>query len=261
MHAHAIASVRAEWLSRSRSPRAAAVFDRLVAAEEVLAGAGASSLHELFASLERAGGTAAAGAGQVGAVGGATPHWEIVAALIRRFDTDELVGLGLVAALSPGLLKVARRLDWGQGGPWPDAQCFAADLVSETWLVLREAAGTTLAYPERTVIDRLRRRLAHRRSSFQQATQREAPSDDAALAETVDRQPGTWSEPRRGSTLESLAAALAGVDHPVLRREDVRLVFETRVLGYSIAELAQRGAGCRRTLELRRCRAEALLCA
>ncbi len=256
MHAHAIASVRCEWATRSRSPQAAAVLERLVAVEPVLAGIRAASLHELFGWLE-----GRPDRGFDTSSRPVTPHWEVVAGLIRQFHTDELIGLGLVAALSPGLLGVAKRLDWGQGGPWPDAQAFAADLVSETWLVLRDVGGTTLTYPERTVIERLRRRLAHHRAQFQKASRREAPTEDESLAASLDRPLGAWSEPRRGSTLESLAAALTRIDDRTVARDDVRLIFETRVLGYSIAELVERGHGCRRTLEHRRGRAEALLCA
>ena len=248
MHANAIAAIRAEWARRSRSPHAAAVLDQLVAAEPELAAVAATSLEGLFAALEQPGAST-------------TQHWRVVAALIRRFETDELVGLGLVAALSPALLRVARRLDWGHGGPWTDAQSFAADLISETWFVLSDMAGQSFDYPERAIVDRLRRRLAHHRSRFQAGQQREAPTEASTLEGSANRRDRFLGEPRRATTLDALAVALTDfAAHPV-GRDDLRLVFATRVLGYSIAELAARGEGCRRTLEYRRVRAEAALCA
>jgi hypothetical protein len=248
MHAHAIAAVRAEWTARCRTAHASAVLDRLVDAEPELTTVQATNLGQLFAAIDQP-------------TGCAVEHWRIVAALIRQFDTDELVGLGLVATLSPALLRVARRLDWGQGGPWPDAQSFATDLVTETWLVVSDMAGESYAYPERAVIDRLRRRLVHHRARFQAGQQRETPTEDSTLSGSTDGLVGFACEPRRATTLDSLAVALSGFDAHLVRREDLRLVFATRVLGYSIAELADRGEGCKRTLEYRRSRAEAVLCA
>lgn len=251
MHADAISTLRAEWAARSRSAGADGLLARLTTAEPVLAALGAADLAGMFASLDRPRPSG-------------PKHWEVVTALIRQLDADELVGLGLVTALAPGLLSVARRLEWGRDGAWRDRHEFATDLVSETWLVLRDLAGTTVAYPERTVLDRVRRRMAHQRARHQSASRREAPTQDATLAASLDapaESAAAWSGPQRETTLDSLAAALRGAEGPALRRDDVRLVFETRVLGYSIAELAERGEGCRRTLEHRRGRAEALLCA
>lgn len=98
MDLHAITSVRNDWAARSKGPAALAVFDRLVASEADLAALGADNLAELFSALARAPGSAP------------VAHFEVASALIRQFHADELVGVGLLAALVPGLVGVARSL-------------------------------------------------------------------------------------------------------------------------------------------------------
>ena len=192
---------------------------------------------------------------------GLSCRWWVLAALVRQFDQDELVGLGLIAALCPALLRVAARLEWGRDGPWIGPESFGTDLVTEAWIVLSEMAGQTFCYPARALAQRVRRRLAHRRTNFQARARREPPTPEETLDESIGADRFVGGAPLRPSTLDDLAAVLTGDGHGAVGRDELRLVFVTRVLGYSVAELVDRGEGTRGTLQYRRERAEALLCA
>ena len=254
MQLHAITSVRNDWAIRSKGPAALAVFEQLVANEADLAALGAANLAELFEALAAPSGTCA------------VAHWDVTSALVRQFHADELVGIGLLAALVPGLVSVARSLSWGRGGPWDDAESFAGDLMATAWTVLAQLGGTTVDYPERRVLERARRRLSEQRTSAQRHAERTSSYSSCGPSRTgrggsdgrdrefelEDRQPL--------SVLESLAIALGRLDHPAIRHDDVRLLFVHRVLGYSLAEFAELTGEKVAALKYRRHRAETHLC-
>lgn len=254
MTAAPICAVAHDWLVRSRRPHARAVLERLQALEPDLARTGAASLVELLAHVSDPPPDAP------------VPHWLVTAALVRRLEVDELVGVGILAALRPGLLAVARRLHWGRGGPWSGSDAFAGDLVSTSWDVLRSVAGTTLAYPERTVLRRVRQRLEWQRTALRRCTASERPVADVELMGRLVPVAvlAAACEDVRVTTLpvlDALGAALAATSRPGLPREDLALVFAHRVLGFSLREIASRQHLATTTVRLRSRRAEEVLCA
>ncbi len=258
-----------DWLARVHRPPAGAVHAALVAAEPDLAATGAAGLAQLVAYLSEP------------PPGAAIPHWRVTAALIRQLRYDELVGLTLLVALRPGIVALGRRLDWGAGGPWPDQQAFVAELLSTTWHVLASVAGTTLEFPERTVLRRVGQRLAALRASARRRHERERPvavfepdeqwtghrgADGWATLESAAPklravEPGADLRLCTLSTLDALGAALGEVPESVLATRDVAIVYAHRVLGYSLREIAARSAQATTTVRLRCRRAEAVLCA
>lgn len=196
-------------------------------------------------------------------------HWDLTSALIRQFHTSELVGLGLLNALLPGLVHVAHTLSWGRDGPWQDPEAFAADLLTTAWTVLETMGGSSVAYPERRVLDRVRRQLGHQREAAHRHAQRAWPISSQPSVRLA--RPGLARYPIRDqvldceevhpiSVLESLAIALERVGGVEIPREDAKLLFAHRVLGYSLAELAAQSGEKIAALKYRRRRAEAILC-
>jgi DNA-directed RNA polymerase specialized sigma24 family protein len=263
MPAAAISAIGHDWSVRSRRPHALEVLHALQRAEPDLAATGAVTLSELFEHVSRPPASAC------------VPHWRVTAALLRRIELDELVGVGLLAALQPGLIAVARQLDWGRGGPWPDAEAFAGDLVSTAWDVLASVAGTTVPFPERTLLRRTRQRLAGQRRASRRRLEREHLVADVELAgdevAAVARRPGqsraappeTSSDVRLATlpVLDALGGALSGVAAGELPVGDVAIVYAHRVLGYSLREIAARSRLGITAVRLRSHRAEEVLCA
>ncbi len=232
----AITSLRRDWAVRSRRPRADKVFEALVAAEPDLAAVGARDLAGLVRALSEP------------PLCCTVSHWQIANALLRQFELDRLVGLGLLNSLVPGLLRIGRSMDWGRGGPWDDVEAFACELLATAWSVLSRMGGETFDYPERCALDRVRaalcdqRRTARCRERKLRCTSLSSPppgrprgrsgrGEEEADWELEDRQPL--------SVLESLAMALRSLGPTTLAPSDVRLIFARRVLGYSLREIAE----------------------
>lgn len=259
MELRAVAAVQREWAGRRSGAHAAALLGELCGREPSLAAVGAGSLAELVAAVRppAEAGPAVGGPDRSRPVEG----WEVASALVRQVRVDELVGLGLLDALVPGLVALGGKLDWGRGGPWDDVDGFGADLVTTTWLILDGAAGTTLCFPFRTILDRARKHLAAQREAARRRAGREQwhPLIEGESA-AVGRHAALIIDRRPVSLLETLATALAGPGASLLAREDVRLLFRNRVLGYSLAELAADSGQSVAALRGRRHRAEAALC-
>lgn len=257
----AFVGVTHEWAARARGGHAAVVLETLLAREVDLAATGVRSVPELLAHITDP------------PLGATVPHWRVTASLVRCFALDDLVGLTLLVALQPGLVAIGRQLDWGRGGPWTDSATFTADLVSTTWDVLASVAGSTVDYPERTVLRRVRQRLAWQRRAVRRRVERERPVADVELAGGDDphtpRRPG-WRPSVAGETagdvrlttlpvLDALGAALREVRGAELAAGDVAIVYAHRVLGYSLREIAARSSMPTTTVRLRCQRAEELL--
>lgn len=235
MDLSAITNLKNEWKRRSRSKHADAVFSRLVVNEPVLNGAGLRSLADLARSQQ----------------GLFEEPWEVTAALVRQFALDELVGLALLVRLSPGLLATAREFDWGRTPPWSSAEALAADVVSTGWEVLAQYGGTTLAYPERTILRTIRRRLGSQRSAARRRSLREQLAGGGA---------DDFSDPAPIPVLDELALALRLHKSQVPRR-DLQLIFDHRVLGLTFREIAAASGVSVSAIEQRSYRAESALCA
>jgi hypothetical protein len=237
MNLTAITNIRRDWERSSRLPRAQTLLLELASREPDIAALSASTLQEAMVSS------------------GFTPlpgveTWRITAALLRQFQLDQLVGLGLIVRLSPGLIAMAGSFGWGRDAPWGDVDAFSCDLVRSAWEVLHHLGGRTIAYPERTILRRTYDQLHRQRRSAQYR----ASYEELAGERTIE-----YADPHPISVLDELAFALSK-KHEV-RKQDLQLIYRHRVLGLTFPELAAASGTSVRALEQRSHRAEAALCA
>jgi hypothetical protein len=176
----------------------------------------------------------------------------LIRVMLREAALDPLVVRCLMQALIPGLLTVAGRLRWGQGGDWDDGSEFFSEMLSTTWMVVTEWAGQDRPYAVLDLLSAIRCRMRRQLFRARDARQRQ-----------VQMTPGV-PEPRavRSETdLEVLARALIDLHHEGMRSEDVEVLYAHHVLGFSIAELAQVTGRDRRSLSARRDRGRSRVCA
>jgi hypothetical protein len=176
----------------------------------------------------------------------------LVRVLLREAGSDPFVSRLLVQALVPGLVTVAKRLQWGKGGEWRDATEFFGDVLATTWLVLQEWCGQDRPYAVLDLLSAIRCRL--RRQLFRAKDQG---------SHTTTLQP-EHTETRAGpaeTDLEKLAQLLIEQHLEGMYADDVRVLYAQHVLGFSIAELAVITGRDRRVLYARRDRGRRRLCA
>jgi hypothetical protein len=176
----------------------------------------------------------------------------VVRVLLREAGADPFIPRLLVQVLVPGLITVARKLQWGKGGEWRDGTEFFGDLLATTWIVLQEWSGQDRPYAVLDLLSAVRCRL--RRQLFRAKDQGEHIT--SLRNEHVDRWIG-----RAESDLEGLARTLIDLRKEGMRREDVQVLYAQHVLGYSIAELTALTGRGRRALYARRDRGRRRLCA
>jgi hypothetical protein len=176
----------------------------------------------------------------------------LIRLMLKEAPLDPLVVRCLIQALLPGLLTIAARLRWGQGGDWDDGSEFFSETLSTTWMVVTDWAGQDRPYAVLDLLSaircRMRRRLFRARDLRQQQVQMTA---------------GVF-EPRARNTetdLEVLARTLIDLRQEGMRAEDVEVLYAHHVLGFSIAELALSTGRDRRSLYARRDRGRRRLCA
>ena len=167
----------------------------------------------------------------------------VVRVLLRESGVDPCIDRMLVQALVPGLVGVAAKLRWGQGGDWQDGSEFFAELVSTTWVVLREWSGQDRPYAVLDLLSAIRCRM--RRQLFRAKEQRTHSAGRLPL--DVDQQPA-----RPESDLDRLTAMLLELHREGMRTDDVQVLYAHHVLGYSIAELSAITGRDRRALYARR---------
>jgi len=161
---------------------------------------------------------------------------ELVRIMLREADVDALIVRCLIQALLPGLLTVAKRLRWGQGGDWEDGS---------------EWSGQDRPYAVLDLLSAIRCRM--RRQLFRARDLRQLQ---------VQMTSGT-PEPRAihsETDLEVLARTLIELREQGMRAEDVEVLYAHHVLGFSIAELAVVTGRDRRSLYTRRDRGRRRLC-
>jgi hypothetical protein len=109
---------------------------------------------------------------------------QVVADTLANLDAHPLLPRFLLQALVPGLLSVAKKLDWGRGGPWDNGADFWTDLLGELWAVMADWSGTYRQYAAGDLLNAVRMRL--RRQLV--APVREVPSSDLpSYLKAVDR--------------------------------------------------------------------------
>jgi len=176
----------------------------------------------------------------------------LIRTMLRESPADALIVRFLIQALLPGLLTVAKRLRWGQGGDWDDGSEFFSETLSITWMVLFEWSGQDRPYAVLDLLSAIRCRM--RRQLFQARDQKQLQ---------VQMTPGV-SEPRAAhfeTDLEVLARTLIDLRQEGMTAEDVEVIYAHHVLGFSIAELAKVTGRDRRSLYARRDRGVRRLCA
>jgi hypothetical protein len=83
----------------------------------------------------------------------------LVRIMLREAPLDPLIVRCLIQALLPGLLTVAKRLRWGQGGEWEDGAEFFSETLSTTWMVLYEWSGQDRPYAVLDLLSAIRCRM------------------------------------------------------------------------------------------------------
>jgi hypothetical protein len=176
----------------------------------------------------------------------------LIRVMLREAPLDPLVIRFLIQALLPGLLTIAARLRWGQGGDWDDGSEFFSETLSTTWMVVTDWAGQDRPYAVLDLLSAIRCRM--RRQLFRARDLRQ---------QQVQMTSGV-AEPRARTTetdLEVLARTLIDLRQAGMRAEDVEVLYAHSVLGFSIAELALSTGRDRRSLYARRDRGRRRLCA
>ncbi len=176
----------------------------------------------------------------------------LVRILLREAGADPFVTRMLVQALVPGLISVAGKLRWGQGGDWQDGEEFFGELLSTTWCVIAEWAGQDRRYAVLDLLSAIRCRL--RRQLFR-AKDRAARTIAMGADDAADR--GASTE----TLLDELARTLVDHHRAGMPADEVEVLYTHSVLGYSIAELAVVTGRDRRGLYARRDRARRRLLA
>ena len=149
--------------------------------------------------------------------------------LLRESPEDPMFGRMLVQLLLPGLVSVARRLQWGRGGEWHDGEEFFGELVTTSWLVVDEWSGQNRPYAVLDLLSAIRCRVRRQLFRAKEAGQR---------TELLDPE---WAEQRPArpeSDLEQLARLLLEHQRDGTQRDEMQILYAHHVLGYSMKELA-----------------------
>jgi DNA-directed RNA polymerase specialized sigma24 family protein len=176
----------------------------------------------------------------------------LVRVLLREAPVDPLIPRMLVQALLPGLVSVAGKLRWGQGGDWEDGSEFFSELLSTTWLVLTDWSGQDRPYAVLDLLSAIRCRL--RRQLFRAKERRLLATP--LTADVLEHQ---FARPE--TDLEELSRILIELSHQGMRTDELQVLYAHHVLGFSIAELATVTGRNRRALYARRDRGQRRLCA
>jgi hypothetical protein len=172
--------------------------------------------------------------------------------LLREAGSDPFIHRMLIQALVPGLVTVARKLRWGEGGEWKDGSEFFGEVLTTTWLVLTEWSGQDRPYAVLDLLSAIRCRL--RRQLFR---------SKEVGARTVSMEPEEFAPPslRSETDLEELARILIDLHRDGARSDEIQVLYAHHVLGFSIAELSSIMGRDRRALYARRDRGGRRLCA
>jgi hypothetical protein len=216
-HHHQLDDLRTEWHQISRSALSEATAQRLIAHHRALErhaprhlGAVVELLEpsSTLSQLERA---------------------HVVSAMLELAPEEPLLRRALLQTLLPGIVGVARRLDWGRGHPHvDDAASFLADLITSMYEVIVEWGGQRRAYAAPDLLNAVRCRMRRRLESdpISTALPLEVAIDHGLTPSMVDEDP-----------TQTLAALLS--DHrAALDPVGAAALYGREVLGLSYRELA-----------------------
>ncbi len=178
----------------------------------------------------------------------------LVRVLLREAGADPFLSRMLVQALLPGLVTVAGKLRWGQGGDWQDGEEFFGELLSTTWVVLQEWSGQDRPYAVLDLLSAIRCRL--RRQLFRS---KDLGGRSVPLGPDLADMPAP--SVHHETDLEELTRILIDLHEEGMRPDEVQVLYAHHVLGFSMAELAAMTGRDRRALYARRDRGQRRLCA
>lgn len=204
---------------------------------------------------------------------GATAN-RVLAALLKV--DDELANRAVLQAILPGLAAMSRRarrqwpwmFDRECDGPWLDWG-FDHEAVATAHSRIRRLAGTDVAWPATTILDHTWRHLRwveeqHRRDHAAACAQRwgvhpSGPVVVSTAPEDLDVRP---ADEETQSAAEELAELLGhAVRMGLVGARGAALVYESRVVGRPVAEIARRTGEDERLLRYHRGQAERRLVA
>jgi hypothetical protein len=209
-HGDVLRQLRDEWRRLGRSAAARECVERLRDVHAVALPAGVVDLDGVVSVLEPGGGL------------DQLERARLVAVLLARAE-DPLVRRCLLQTLLPGIVSVARQLQFGAGIA-DSSRSFLADTLSEAVELLDAWAGRRRAYAGPDLLNALRCRVRRRMLADKQR-RTELVGDDRRL----DRAAPEHSE---SLVRELLVASERGVT-------DVDLLYARTVLGYTTSELAR----------------------
>ena len=209
--------LRTEWRSLGRSRPARTALEHLRATHPPLAEMRAQDLCEVVELLEPHSGLSQ------------LERAQLAACLLSCADKDPLIARALLQTLLPGLVAVARRLDWGRGRA-EDPATFLADLITAAYEVIQEWGGQSRPYAAPDLLNAVRCRM--RRRLIAERTTQMVPLDAISDAEPLGVQ--VQVEPTEG--IEALVSLLASGD----QRLGIIALYGREVLGFTYKELAER---------------------
>jgi hypothetical protein len=224
---HQLDDLRREWRMLASTSAAAAAARLLAEREPSLARLRLQDLAHLVDLLEPGGGLSQ------------LERAEIVAMLLEHSGADQLLRRALLQTMLPGVVAVARRLDWGRGrseGP----TVFLADLITATYELIVEWGGQRRPYAAPDLLNAVRCRMRRRLEAEQAAVL--TPIDELVAADAL---PGIIDQDPT-ETLASLLRDRRNELDPV----GAAALYGREVLGLSYRELSSMtGVSARRLAE------------
>lgn len=229
-----------EWEHLGRSGRARTRLRRWSVVEPALAEF--ESPADVVAGCQRRGDPAAANG--------------LLGCLLRLAD-DDLAARSVLQAVAPSLAARAWRrrpdADFAETGLWEDIDDLNGEVIALALDRIRELAGSSPQWPAQAIIDVVWGRL--RWSAFK-ARRRQLPT--VALDPDADWPSNSGAELGTGELADLI---LEAVKAGQLRRKDAAVIYATRILGQSPAELAAEQCRDVRAVRCQRARAERTLMA
>jgi hypothetical protein len=230
---------RAQWIPVAHSAASVRALAVLATKEPTVAALGKDDLGQLVDAL----------CGDARSVDPVSAD-RAIGAMVASQLLDPLIALAVVMALTPGLKVVARRLEWGAGGPWGHPEVFSGDLMTTAWEVVAAWEGRRREFMAPALLHAVRMRLDRRAQAWRREMGRRTDWE-----EVCDPEGSAESAP------EQLARLLEDAADRIVSRRDASVVYAHRVLGLTMVELAAMTGHSRQALDRCRARAERRLCA